>query len=141
MKLALAGDTTLGRGVARALESGPVSALFAPEVVEAAHEADLFVLNLECCISDRGGPWSDPFKPFFFRAPPDLRNDLGLLWLVTLAENRPVRVEALPLELDYCHTRPAEGEDAAWISRRFREACARLGTDMQEQDGRLVVTW
>jgi poly-gamma-glutamate synthesis protein (capsule biosynthesis protein) len=316
LKLALAGDTMLGRGVARALESDSVSALFAPEVVEAAHEADLFVLNLECCISDRGEPWPDPYKPFFFRAPPaavealgllgvdcvtlannhaldfggealldtldrlraagiscvgagrdveaarapvivehatfrlavlgvtdhpseygvgkdrpgvafdelrngapewlraairaveadavlvtphwgpnmaaeplrrirraarellnagatlvaghsahvfhgvergvlydlgdfvddyatdpDLRNDLGLLWLVTLAERRPVRIEALPLKLDYCHTRLADGEDAAWISRRFREACARLGTEVREEDGRLVVTW
>ena len=28
------------------------------------------MLNLECCISERGEPWPDPAKPFFFRAPP-----------------------------------------------------------------------
>jgi len=70
VRLALAGDTMLGRGVAARLETRPPSALFAPELVEVAQEADLFVLNLECCISERGEPWPDPRKPFFFRAPP-----------------------------------------------------------------------
>jgi poly-gamma-glutamate capsule biosynthesis protein CapA/YwtB (metallophosphatase superfamily) len=316
VKLGLAGDTMLGRGVTQALGSLPPAALFAPEVVEAAHEADLFVLNLECCISARGTPWADPDKPFFFRAPPRavevlallgvdcvtlannhaldfgrealmdtlgylhdagiawagaganlaearapavlerngfhlgvigltdhpeqyaatvdrpgvayadlsrelpswlrealqtveadavlvsphwgpnmvaeplprirraaarlleagatlvaghsahvfhgvghrvvyslgdfiddyatdpiLRNDLGLLFLVTLEEREPVRLEALPLKLDYCHTRLADGADAAWIRRRFRDACHRLGSEVREDRGRLVVTW
>ena len=306
----------LGRGVARALASLPPAALFAPEVVEAAHEADLFVLNLECCISARGTPWPDPGKPFFFRAPPVavevlallgvdcvtlannhaldfggdalldtlehlgaagiscvgaganvaqaqapavlerdgfrlgvigltdhpeecaatvdrpgvayadldrglprwlrealrtveadavlisphwgpnmvaeplrrirqaagelieagatltaghsahvfhgverrviydlgdfiddyaidpiLRNDLGLLFLVTLEQRGAVRLEALPLKLDFCYTRVADGDDAAWIRRRFRDACARLGSAVHEEAGRLVVTW
>jgi poly-gamma-glutamate synthesis protein (capsule biosynthesis protein) len=316
LKVGLAGDTMLGRMVARALASGPAPGIFATEVVEAAREADLLVLNLECCISTRGSPWPDPAKPFFFRAPPvavevllllgvdcvtlannhaldfgaealldtfelldeagiawvgagpdlerarapavlehdsfrlgvvgltdhpqeyaaaagrpgvayadlagglpdwvretlrtidadavlvtphwgpnmvgeplrrtrraaeelvatgatlvaghsahvfhgvadrvlydlgdfvddyathpTLRNDLGLLFLVTLEERTPVRLEALPLKLEFCHTRVARGEDAAWIGRRFRAACARLGTDVAEEDGRLVVTW
>jgi len=316
LKLGLAGDTMLGRGVAERLAAAPPSSLFAPEVVEAAHEADLFVLNLECCISDRGSPWPDPAKPFFFRAPPAavealallgvdcvtlannhaldfgadalldtlehlraagiawvgagadveeartpalleggglrlgvvgltdhptefaaapgrpgvayarltnglpawvrdaiastradavlvtphwgpnmvaepppevsraagellaagatlvaghsahvfhgagprvlydlgdfvddyatdpyLRNDLGLLFLVTFEEAVPVRVEALPLELAYCHTRLARGEDAAWIRARFVAACSALGTEVREDDGRLVVAW
>jgi poly-gamma-glutamate capsule biosynthesis protein CapA/YwtB (metallophosphatase superfamily) len=316
MKLALAGDTMLGRGVAQALRSVPPGALFSPELVEAAREADLFVLNLECCVSARGEPWPDPFKPFFFRAPPVavealnllgvdcvtlannhaldyreealldtlehlraagiawvgagadleharapvvlergafrlgvigltdhpeeyaagperpgvayadldrdlpgwlhgtlhdleadavlvsphwgpnmvaaprppmrqaaqvlleagatlvaghsahvfhgvgrrvlydlgdfvddyaidpvLRNDLGLLFLVTFEGATPVRLEALPLKLDYCHTRLAGGDDAAWIRCRFREACARLGTRVDEEQGRLLVSW
>jgi poly-gamma-glutamate capsule biosynthesis protein CapA/YwtB (metallophosphatase superfamily) len=316
VKLALAGDTMLGRGVARALEGAPAAALFAPEVVAAAREADLVILNLECCISERGAPWPDPRKPFFFRAPPaavealtllgvdcvtlannhaldfgadalldtlallesagiaavgagadaaaarapavleragvrlgvvgvtdhpaeyaavagrpgvayaelahelpawlreaisaidadgvlvtphwgpnmsaeplppirraaadllaagatlvaghsahvfhgvapavlydlgdfvddyatdaDLRNDLGLLFLVTFDGGTPVRFEALPLALDYCHTRLAAGDEADWIRRRFRRACAELGTAVHEEDGRLVVTW
>ena len=311
--LALAGDTMLGRGVAQAIgRSGPAS-LFADEVVEAVRAADLFVLNLECCISERGDPWPVPGKPFFFRAPPlatevlatlgvdcvtlannhavdfgeealldtlayleragiasvgagrddvqarapalleangfrlavlgvtdhpedfaatgerpgvafadlrrevpawltdaveeasgsadavlvtphwgpnmardpvphvraaahvlseagatviaghavedvgggvmfdlgdfvddymvdpVLRNDLGLLFFVTLDHAGPSRVEALPLKLDYCHTNVARGEDAAWISRRFRQACAALGTDVGEEDGGQVL--
>lgn len=317
MKLALAGDTMLGRGVARELEFSPPSALLAPEVVAAAREADLVVLNLECCVSARGTPWPDPSKPFFFRAPPVavealgllgvdcvtlannhaldygeealldtfehlaaagiawvgagpdlvratapvvleaggfrlgvlgvtdhpreyaagphrsgvafadlrrdpapawlletvsdlrrrtdavlvtphwgpnmvsspvphvraaahalvragatlvaghsahvfhgvagrmlydlgdflddyatdpvLRNDLGLLFLVTFGEEGPTRLEAVPLKLDYCHTRLAQGKDAAWIRERFRRACAGFGAEVGEEAGRLVV--
>jgi poly-gamma-glutamate capsule biosynthesis protein CapA/YwtB (metallophosphatase superfamily) len=317
MKLALAGDTMLGRAVAEALGARPLEALVAPEVVAVAHEADVFVLNLECCISEGGRPWSDPRKPFFFRAPPRatellallgvdcvtlannhaldfgedalldtfahladagiawvgagttveqarapvvletagirlavaaatdhpeeyaagparpgvafadlwsggipawlreavgaaggdavlvtphwgpnmvgaplqhvreaaaelldagatlvaghsahvfhgvgarvlydlgdflddyavdrlLRNDLGLLFLVELDGGRPVRLEAVPLRLEYCHTRLAAGKDAAWIAERFRTACAAFGTAVAEEDGRLVVDW
>ncbi len=50
LKLALAGDTMLGRGVGEQLGRAPASSLFAPEVVGFVGEADLFVLNLECCI-------------------------------------------------------------------------------------------
>lgn len=313
LTVALAGDTMLGRGVAQHLgeRRGPV---VAPEVAEVAGEADLFVLNLECCISHRGRRWPDPAKPFFFRAPPAaaemlaglgvdcvtlannhaldyggealldtldhlaaagvawvgagpdresarraavlrrgeerltvigfsdhpaafaagpgrpgialadlagsglpewvlravggaegpvlvtphwgpnmtaepiaavraaadaltaagatvvaghsahvfhgvrgpvlydlgdfvddyavdgrLRNDLGLLVLATLEGGRLRSVEAVPLKLDYCHTRLAVGDDAAWIRRRFSDACAALGTDAQAVDGRLRV--
>ena len=44
---------------------------------------------------------------------PVLRNDLGLLFLLTLDAEGPVRLEALPLKLDYCHTRLASGADEA----------------------------
>ena len=316
MRLALAGDTMLGRRVAEELATAPPTSLVAPEVAAECRRADLFVLNLECCISERGRPWSDPAKPFFFRAPPvavetlahlgadcvtlannhaldfggealadtleyldaagiahvgagpnedaarapvvlgaagfrlgvvgvsdhpvafaagpsrpgiafgdlgrgvpdwliaavgsveadavlvtphwgqnmtsepvphvrraaralvdagaalvaghsahvfhgvqdgvlfdlgdflddyavdaRLRNDLGLLWFVELDERGPRRLEAVPLKLGFCLTRPAEGADAAWIRRRFREACAAMGTEAMEEDGRLVVTW
>jgi poly-gamma-glutamate capsule biosynthesis protein CapA/YwtB (metallophosphatase superfamily) len=314
VKLALAGDTMLGRGVAEALQARSPAELFAPEVLEATHEADLFVLNLECCISDRGLPWPDPGKPFFFRAPPcavealvqlgvdcvtlannhaldfgrdalldtfdhldaagiawvgagadlaqarrpvvvtaggfrlgvvgladhprdyeagqdgpgiafadlhhgvpdwvtdaiasvsadavlvtphwgpnmimsplryvrgaagtlasagaslvaghsahvpqgvehgiiyDLgdfiddytthpvcRNDLGLLYLVEFDGGTPIRIEALPLKLDYCHTCLAGAGDWALVRRRFVEACAGLGTNVTEDGSRLVI--
>lgn len=316
MKLGLAGDTMLGRKVGERVAEVPPSALFADGVVAVAREADLLVANLECAISDRGDPWPDPAKPFFFRAPPaavdalthlgvacvtlannhaldfgrvalldtcrhladagiawvgagideraarapvvveragvrigivgatdhpaaytatadqpgvayadlrrgvpgwlrdsiggldadavvvtphwgpnmvaepvahvraaaaelldagatlvaghsahvfhgvarrvlydlgdfiddyarhpDLRNDLGLFWLVTLDGPVPTRVEAVPLALDYCYTRLAEHDEAAWISARLRRACAALGTDVAEEAGRFVVTW
>jgi poly-gamma-glutamate capsule biosynthesis protein CapA/YwtB (metallophosphatase superfamily) len=89
VRLALAGDTMLGRMVAeRVAADGPAS-LVAPEVVDVAGEADLFVLNLECCISERGGRWAAPGKPFFFRAPPAAIETLRLLGVdcVTLANN------------------------------------------------------
>jgi poly-gamma-glutamate capsule biosynthesis protein CapA/YwtB (metallophosphatase superfamily) len=74
-----------------------------------------------------------------YRVDRALRNDLGLLWLVDLADGRPVRLEALPLKLDFCHTRLAQAQDAAWILRRSRDACAALGTEAREDAGRLVV--
>jgi poly-gamma-glutamate capsule biosynthesis protein CapA/YwtB (metallophosphatase superfamily) len=296
VRLALAGDTMLGRGVAeRMVIEGPNS-LFAPEVVAAVHEADVCVLNLECCISERGTP--APGKVFHFRAPaasaeslarlgvdcvtlannhaldfgrnalldtfahlesagiqwvgagadpddartpavleaggyrlgviaaadhpadyaaapgrpgiafadlrgrniPDwlpeairgldadailvsphwgpnmlaepvahvrtaagalleagatliaghsahlfhglgrrrLRNDLGLLFLLDLDGDW---LEAIPLKLEFAHTRLADGDDAAWVRRRFREASAAFGTEVAEEDGRLVARW
>lgn len=316
MKLGLAGDTMLGRGVVEYLASKRPETLFAQEVVDAARDADLFVLNLECCISNRGAPWPIPGKPFFFRAPPAavealshlgvdcvtlannhaldfgpealldtvrylsdagiasvgagpdvqsarapailtangfrlgvlgiadhpkdfaagpdrpgiafadlrtevpgwlaelvhgtkadavmvtphwgpnmtsepvphvraaarqiigtgasliaghsahvfqgvdgpilydlgdflddyavdpiLRNDLGLMLFVTIDEQGPVRLEAIPLKLDFCYTKLAQGEDAAWVRQRFTEACAAFGTEVTEENGRLVVVW
>ena len=317
LRLALAGDTMLGRGVAERLRNDPRAALVAPEVVEAVASADLFVLNLECCISERGERLADPRKRFFFRAPPiaaerlaelgvdavtlannhaldygpvalldtldhldragiahvgagadadtarapatiaagagrlrvvaasdhpadcaaqpgrpgiayadlragevpawlleaahpnsrgdavlvtphwgpnmraeplaivrraaaalvaagatlvaghsahvfqgvagrvlydlgdfvddyavdgDLRNDLGLLWLVTIDDSGPRHLEALPLKLEYCHTRLATGDDAAWVVRRLRALCARLGTEVRHDEGRCLVS-
>jgi poly-gamma-glutamate capsule biosynthesis protein CapA/YwtB (metallophosphatase superfamily) len=303
----------LGRCVARALEDEDAP-LLAPEVVALAREADLFVLNLECCVSARGERWPDPRKPFFFRAPPmaaerladfgvdcvslannhvldfgpvalgdtlahldaagvtwvgagadvaearrprvlaaggerltviafsdhprsyaagtdrpgiafvelglgglpgwlveavegardpvlvlphwgpnmtpapigpvraaaaalrtagaafvaghsahvvhgvhdriaydlgdfvddyavdkRLRNDLGLLFLLTLDEGEPVTLQAVPLKLEYCFTRLADGEDEAWIARAFTEACERLGTPVSRRHGRLWI--
>jgi poly-gamma-glutamate synthesis protein (capsule biosynthesis protein) len=299
----------LGRKVAERIAAGGAESLVADEVVEVTREADLFVLNLECCISERGRRWPDPRKPFFFRAAPAatevlqrlgvdcvtlannhaldfgaealldtfehlraagvrwvgagrnlaearapavleaggvrlsvfgasdhpreyaagadepgiaygldwlpeavagvdadailvtphwgpnmtsepppavrraaaelrdagatlvaghsahvfhgveagvlydlgdflddyavdrlLRNDLGLLFLVTLEHTRALRVEAVPLKLEFCHTRLAEGEDAKWVRRRFRTACEALGSDATEEGGRLVVS-
>jgi poly-gamma-glutamate capsule biosynthesis protein CapA/YwtB (metallophosphatase superfamily) len=312
VRLALAGDTMLGRGVAeRILTEGPNS-LFAPELVAAVREADLCVLNLECCISERGAP--APGKVFHFRAPaasaealarlgvdcvtlannhaldfgpnalldtfahlesagiqwvgagadpdeartpvvleaggsrlgviatadhpadyaagpgrpgiafadlrrqdvPDwlpeaireldadailvsphwgpnmlaepvahvraavrplleagatliaghsahlfhglgrrvlydvgdflddyavdrrLRNDLGLLFLLDLDGSR---LEAIPLKLEFAYTHFADGDDFAWIRRHFQEACAAFGTEVAEEDGRLVARW
>jgi poly-gamma-glutamate capsule biosynthesis protein CapA/YwtB (metallophosphatase superfamily) len=309
LKLGLAGDTMLGRKVGEAIgEHGP-DALVADEVVEVVHEADLLVLNLECCISERGERRRDPRKPFFFRAPPaatevltrlgvdyvtlannhvldygadalldtlahlraagigyvgagpdvtaarapatfqadgfrvavlgcadhprdyaagpatpgiaygldwvdhalrdveadavlvtphwgpnmtpeplprirraaarlraagatlvaghsahvfhgvedrilydlgdflddyavdrELRNDLGLLFLVEFDHAGPVRLEAVPLELGFCHTRLASGDDAKRVRGRFTAACRRLGTEVHAEEGRLVVS-
>src|SRR5213082_894862 len=87
--LALAGDTMLGRSVGDRLRANPSAALVDRPVAEAAAAADAFVLNLECCISDRGSPFADPRKPFFFRAPPVAAERLAELGVdaVTLANN------------------------------------------------------
>jgi poly-gamma-glutamate synthesis protein (capsule biosynthesis protein) len=87
--LALAGDTMLGRGVAERLQRDPRAPLVHPALAEVAGSADLFVINLECCVSDRGAPIEVPGKPFFFRAPPVAAQRLAELGVdcVTLANN------------------------------------------------------
>jgi len=70
---------------------------------------------------------------------PRLRNDHGLLFLVELESDGPPRIEAVPLRLEFAYTRLARGEEAAWIRRRFREACAAFETEVIEEDGRLVI--
>src|SRR5687768_7503955 len=87
--LALAGDTMLGRGVAERLREDPRAPLLHPALVEVAQSADVFVLNLECCVSERGDPIDVPGKPFFFRAPPVAAERLAEMGVdcVTLANN------------------------------------------------------
>src|SRR5438093_13701622 len=89
MRLALAGDTMLGRGVADTLQRAAPASLVDPGLVELFQAADLTILNLECCISDRGAPIPVPGKPFFFRAPPRAVDFLAHLGVdcVTLANN------------------------------------------------------
>jgi poly-gamma-glutamate synthesis protein (capsule biosynthesis protein) len=70
---------------------------------------------------------------------PVLRNDLGLLWLLTLEDGGPRRLEALPLKLGHCYTELADGDDLAWIRRRFRDGCAAFGTEVKEESGYLVI--
>ncbi|MGH3238769.1 MAG: CapA family protein [Spirillospora sp.] len=87
--MALAGDTMLGRGVADEIETSGPHGLFSGGVREAFAEADLAVVNLECCVSARGRRWDAPGKPFHFRAPPaaaEALTDLGVD-CVTLANN------------------------------------------------------
>jgi poly-gamma-glutamate capsule biosynthesis protein CapA/YwtB (metallophosphatase superfamily) len=316
LRLALAGDTMLGRGVAERLRSDPRTPLLSPGVIEAAGSADVFVLNLECCISVRGERFRDRRKRFFFKAPPiaaerlaqagvdvvtlannhaldygpvalldtlehleragvahvgagpdersarahatlvaagtrlrvvaasdhpasyaatpdragiayadlrrgrvpdwllsaacpgpnrdavlvtphwgpnmraeplselrsaarqlvaanvtlvaghsahvfqgvrgrvlydlgdflddyavnqELRNDLGLLWIVSIEDGRPRLLEALPLKLEYGYTRLATGDDAAWIAQRFMRLSALEGTDVHDENDRLVI--
>jgi poly-gamma-glutamate synthesis protein (capsule biosynthesis protein) len=89
MKVALAGDTMLGRMVGDRLRSEPWKPLFSDGVVEVLADADLVVANLECAISDRGQRWPNAAKPFFFRAPPAAADHLAHLGVdcVTLANN------------------------------------------------------
>jgi poly-gamma-glutamate synthesis protein (capsule biosynthesis protein) len=138
MRLALAGDTMLGRGVARELESTPPESLFADEIVEAAREADLFVLNLECCISERGRHWPDPRKPFFFRAPPAAVRTLTHLGVdcVTLANNHALDYgpEAL---LDTC--RHLEDAGIAWVGAGPDAERARAVRVLEASGFRLAV--
>ena len=86
MKLALAGDTMLGRRVGEHLAKYPVRAV-RRRPPRGRTDTDLFILNLECAISDRGDPW--PARALLLPAPRgavDALVLLGVRW-VTLANN------------------------------------------------------
>lgn len=70
---------------------------------------------------------------------PELRNDLGLLWRVTLTGTGVRTVEAVPLRLGHAATSVAVGDDRAWIADRLARACARLGTRVEDAGDRLVL--
>jgi poly-gamma-glutamate capsule biosynthesis protein CapA/YwtB (metallophosphatase superfamily) len=99
----------------------------------AGHSAHAFQGVAGCALFDLGDFVDD------YRVDPRLRNDLGLLWFVDMRGSELVRIEALPLELDYCHTQLARGRDREWITTRFIKACADLGTHAEERNGRLVI--
>lgn len=60
----------LGRGVAETLAGRAAADVWSPELRAVFGEADIAIVNLECCISDRGERWDPERKPFHFRAPP-----------------------------------------------------------------------
>ena len=111
MRLALAGDTMLGRQVARELERRPPQSLVEPALAELTRAADLFVLNLECCISERGAPAP---KVFNFRAPPAAVETLLHLGVdcVTLANNHALDYGIDALLDTFEHLRAA---GIAWV--------------------------
>lgn len=114
--------------------------LAAGATLVAGHSAHVFHGVADRIIHDMGDFVDD------YAVHPALRNDLGLLFLVTLdgpdpASLAPVRLEAVPLFLDFCHTRLAHGEEREWIRERFTAACAELGTEVGERAGRLTVDW
>jgi poly-gamma-glutamate synthesis protein (capsule biosynthesis protein) len=104
VRLALAGDTMLGRAVAARLAADPGHELLAPDLAAIARSADLFLVNLECCISDRGEP-AYPRHRFHFRAPPVAAERLAALGVacVQLANNHVLDFgsEALRDTLDH----------------------------------------
>jgi poly-gamma-glutamate synthesis protein (capsule biosynthesis protein) len=114
--------------------------LAAGATLVAGHSAHVFHGAADRIVYDMGDLVDD------YAVHPALRNDLGLLFLVTLdgpdrAPLAPVRLEALPLFLDFCHTRLARGEEWEWIRERFTTACAEFGTDVGERAGRLTIDW
>jgi poly-gamma-glutamate synthesis protein (capsule biosynthesis protein) len=69
----------------------------------------------------------------------ELRNDMGLLWVVELSPDGPRRIRALPLALEYCFTRRASAAESDWIERRLRHLCKPFGTDVERAGGLIEV--
>ena len=69
---------------------------------------------------------------------PLLRNDLSLLWLVTLDADGRRRVEGVPLRLEYAYTRRADEHETRELARLLAERCAAVGSRVEVVGGRLV---
>ena len=67
-----------------------------------------------------------------------LRNDFSLLWLVTLDADGPLRVEGVPLKLEFAHTRRASDVEATLLLARLDERCAAVGSSVRRKGDRLV---
>jgi poly-gamma-glutamate synthesis protein (capsule biosynthesis protein) len=67
-----------------------------------------------------------------------LRNDLGLLWLVTLDADGPRRVEGVPVRLQVAHTRRASDVEATLLLALLEERCAAVGSTVWREGRRLV---
>jgi poly-gamma-glutamate synthesis protein (capsule biosynthesis protein) len=113
----------------------PPVLLDAGAALVAGHSAHLFHGVAQGVLYDMGDFIDD------YAVDAGLRNDLGLLFLVEIDADGPRRVDAIPLRLEYAHTRMARGTDAEWIAARFMEGCAALGTRVERAGDRLIVRW
>ncbi|HEU5171870.1 MAG TPA: CapA family protein [Gemmatimonadales bacterium] len=88
-RIALGGDVMLGRLVDEAIGRQGASYPWG-NLLPLLHGVDLFLVNLECVVTDKTERWrGDPGKPFFFRADPRAIETLraGRVDFVSLANN------------------------------------------------------
>ncbi|MFC6719398.1 CapA family protein [Natrialbaceae archaeon GCM10025810] len=86
VRIGFAGDVMLGRLVDRRQERRAVDAVWG-DLLERLRGLDGLIVNLECCLSTRGEPWTRTDRPFHFRADPD--------WTIPALERAGVDVCAL----------------------------------------------
>lgn len=67
------------------------------------------------------------------------RNDLGLLYHVTIDDEKNLTIGALPLALGYAHTRRADEKERTWIRTRLTQACTEFKTRVTDSDGLLTL--
>jgi poly-gamma-glutamate capsule biosynthesis protein CapA/YwtB (metallophosphatase superfamily) len=125
--IALGGDTMLGRLVGAAIRSRRPETVWTPELLEVFHEADAAIVNLECCISERGEPWEPGRKPFHFRAPPRAVDALSAAGVraVWLANNHALDFGPIALLDTFEHLASA---GIAWAGAGPELETARRGT-------------
>jgi poly-gamma-glutamate synthesis protein (capsule biosynthesis protein) len=137
LTLALAGDAMLGSAAARrlVLRDRP---LVSPEVVAVAAGADLFVLNLECALSDHPPAPAGRERPFVFAAPPAAAQALAAIGVdvVTLANNHALDCgpEALADTLRCLGER-----DVAWVGAGADVERARAPLMLERAGQRIAV--
>lgn len=104
--------------------------------------ADLIAGHSAHVIHGTSGPVLFDLGDFIddYAVDPRLRNDLSLLFVITVDDAGPAVLEAIPIALDFCYTRPAGGAEASWLRERFETACTALGSDVTvTADGRFAV--
>jgi poly-gamma-glutamate synthesis protein (capsule biosynthesis protein) len=69
---------------------------------------------------------------------PLLRNDLGLLWLVTLDGDGPLHLEGVPVRLSERCTRRASDIETTLLLALMEERCAAVGSTVWREGERLV---
>ncbi len=69
LKIGFCGDVMLGRGVNEVILKSKPASVWA-DVLSLRKKVDLFAINLECVISNKGAPWVATPKVFHFRADP-----------------------------------------------------------------------
>jgi poly-gamma-glutamate synthesis protein (capsule biosynthesis protein) len=89
LRLGFVGDVMLGRLVDERQRRRAITAVWG-DVLEELRSLDGLFVNLECCLSNRGEPWTRTYRPFLFRASPDWAvpalTDAGVDW-AALANN------------------------------------------------------
>jgi poly-gamma-glutamate synthesis protein (capsule biosynthesis protein) len=149
LTLALAGDTMLGRGVADGLWANPRTRLLDPgpnmtpapgpyvhaaaKTIEAAGATLVAGHSAHVPQGVRGRVLFD-LRDFLddYHVDCRLRNDLSMLWLVTLDGRGLQRVEGLPVRLEYARTRPADSGETRQLLRLLEERCAATGSRARE---------
>jgi poly-gamma-glutamate capsule biosynthesis protein CapA/YwtB (metallophosphatase superfamily) len=123
--IALGGDVMLGRGVAEALADRPAADAWSPDLRAVFGEADIALVNLECCISAGGEPWDPQRKRFHFRAPRRAVETLTAIGVraVWLANNHALDYGRQALEDTLDHLAQA-GIAAVGAGRNLAEARA-----------------
>lgn len=86
VRIGLTGDVMLGRLVDEHQRRRPVEAVWG-NLLGRLQSLDGLFINLECCLSTRGEPWTQTHRPFHFRADPD--------WAVPALERAGVDAAAM----------------------------------------------
>ncbi|MFB6154409.1 MAG: CapA family protein [Haloferacaceae archaeon] len=88
-RLGFVGDVMLGRLVDENQRRRAVTAVWG-DALDRLQSLDGLFVNLECCLSNRGEPWTRTYRPFLFRASPNWAvpalTSAGVDW-ATLANN------------------------------------------------------
>lgn len=66
---------------------------------------------------------------------PELRNDLGALFLLSVRESAVESLEIIPVKIDEMQVNRAAGAERDWFVRRLRRLCLEMGTEVAEKEG------